>query len=145
MPAEMLLAIKEEMDLQNQLTISHIVRDNLSFPKDQPPVPIGLRVISGMGRKSVRASSAVVIGQSVESGIGSSLDYMAAHEFGVPAHDVVAKGKALRFMIGERVIFRKKVHIPALPARAPIQRGIADRAGEYGQGISQAIVEAWKQ
>ena len=129
LPENILNGVAAALDLQNQYTISHIVRDYLSFPKDEPPSEIGLRVQTGRGRASIRASKAVVNGQQVQSAIGSNVEYMAAHEFGatIPAHDIVPKnGQALRFRIGDRVIFRKKVHIPEveLPARAPVQSGM---------------------
>ncbi len=150
LPMNMLIGIARAMDLENQFTITHIVSDYLSFPRDQPPVSIGLRVQTGRGRASIRASKAEIRGETVSSAIGSNVDYMAAHEFGatIPAHDIVPKsGKALRFMIGDRVIFATKVHIPEfeLPARAPVQTGIEDRAQEYGQAISDAINEAWEK
>jgi hypothetical protein len=147
LPQNILAGIALAMDLQNQFTISHIVRDYLSFPKDGPSTDIGLRVQSGRGRASIRASKAKVTGQAVQSAIGSNIGYMAAHEFGatIPAHDVVAKGGALRFRIGDRVLFRKKVHIPEveLPARAPVQHGIEDRLDDYSEAISAEIQKIW--
>jgi hypothetical protein len=147
LPQNILAGIAAQMDLQNQYTVSHIVRDYLSFPKDGPSTDIGLRVQTGRGRGSIRASKPVVQGQEVKSAIGSDVGYMGTHEFGatIPAHDIVAKGGALRFKIGDRVLFRKKVHIPEveLPARAPVQHGIEDRLDDYGAAFSAEIQKLW--
>lgn len=148
LPQNILLGIAAAMDKQNLFTVSAIQRDYLSFPKGEPSTPVGLRVQTGRGRSSVRSSKAVINGQQVESAIGSNVGYMAVHEFGatIPAHDVVAKGGALRFKIGDRVIFAKKVHIPEieLPARAPIQNGIANRVDDYSNAISAEIQKVWE-
>ena len=145
LPDSMLGAMAKALDQQNQLTISHIIEDYASFSKEGPAQEIGLRVQSGRYRASIRASKAVVNGQAVSSGIGDNLVYAAIHEFGgvIPAHDVVPKSAgALRFMIGDRVVFANKVHIPdiTMPARAPIQHGIEDRLGDYGEALSDAVV-----
>lgn len=146
LPATALQAIAATFDEQNQYTLASLTRDYLSFPKQGPSVPIGLRVQSGLLRRSMQAAPAVIQGQRVTTGIGSNLKYAAAHEFGatIPAHTIKAKpGKALRFMIGERVIFAKEVKIPAitLPARAMVQRAIKDRLPKYGQAVSAAILK----
>jgi hypothetical protein len=151
-PQWMLAAIAAAMAAENDLTVSHIQEKYLSFPRDEPATELGLRVQSNRLRQSLWASDPVIRGQVVESAIGDNVtshgvNYAAVHEFGatIPAHKVTAKGKALRFEIGGRVLFRKSVNIPevTLPARAPIQHGIADRAGAYGSAISDAISKAW--
>jgi phage virion morphogenesis protein len=45
--------------------------------------------------------------------VGSNKEYAAVHQFG--ATIVPKNGKALRFMLGDRVVFAKKVTIPARP------------------------------
>jgi phage gpG-like protein len=147
-PQKMLEAIAATLKYQNELTVSHIQSSYLSFPKDGPPSEIGLRVQSNRLRQSAWASDPVISGQVVDSAIGDNVEYAAAHEFGadIPAHKVVAKGKALRFQIGDRVLYRKSVNIPEvhLPARGMFRRGINDRLSEYSKSISIAMVEAMK-
>ena len=148
LPAANLQATAKAMDKENQLTLAHIIRDYASFPKDGKPSPIGLRVQSGLYRRSLRASDAIVVGQQVLSSIGSNVKYAAAHEFGatIPAQTIYPKkGKALRFMIGSRMVFAKKVNLPerVIPARAPIQHGIRDRLANYSQSIGDAIAKGF--
>jgi hypothetical protein len=156
LPQTAMAEIVKAMDLQNQITVGLIKSKYLSFPKQNPPVEMGLRYVSGRYRQSLRASQAVAVGQRVESGIGSSVvskegvSYPAVHEFGarIPAHDIYPKNKgALKFQIGERTVFAKVVHHPGstIPARAPIQSGIEDRIAEYGEAVSNAIVNALKR
>ncbi len=150
LPESALIEIAKAMNLQNNLTVRHIDIDYLSFPKDQPPVDIGLRAVSGRLRGSLRASPAEVSGQSVVSGIGSNVKYAAIHEFGgrTAPHEIRPKaGAALKFQIGERTVFAKVVHHPGseIPARAPIQHGIEDRLDSYSKAVSDAIINALKQ
>jgi phage gpG-like protein len=147
MPSKMLLAIAAAMNEENAYTVAHIQTEYLSFPKDGPSVEIGLRAQSQRLRSSVFASAASVQGETIESAIGSSVEYAAIHEFGgrIPAHTVTAKNaKALAFSIGDRVIYRKSVKIPDvdMPARRPIGRGIEDRLVEVGEAIGEAIVNS---
>ncbi len=154
LPQEMLWAIAAAMKFENALTVSHIREAYLNFPKQGPTVPIGCRAVTKRMRQSLWASDPVISGQVVQSAIGNNavsktgVCYPAVHEFGatIPAHKITASGKALRFKIGERIIFRKSVNIPevTLPARAPIQRGISDRLSDYSQGISEAIAAGWR-
>lgn len=144
MPEAMLKNIAESMDLQNQLTISHIQATKLS---QRGPTTLGVR--TNRLRSSIRATDAGVLGQSVHSAIGSNVAYAAIHEFGgrIPAHDIVAKnGKALRFMIGGRIVYRSRVRIPeiTMPARAYVQTSIEERADDYGVAFSEAINDAWE-
>lgn len=153
LPQNILEGIAHAMDLQNEQTVGRIQLRYLSFPPQGPSNAIGLRRKTGRYRDTLRASKAVIVGQRVISAIGSNVvsadgvSYPAVHEFGatIPAHDVVAKGGALRFKIGDRVLFRKKVHIPEieLPARAPIQHGIEDRLDNYSKAISAEVQKVW--
>lgn len=54
--------------------------------------------------------------------VGTNLKYAAIHNFGgkINEHDVVARnGKALKFVVNGKTLFRKKSHIPTMniPAR----------------------------
>jgi phage gpG-like protein len=83
LPARMLQAVARAMDEQNQLTIGVMVEKRLSFPREMPPTPDGLRVITNTLRKSVLARPVEVgAGGVVRSSIGSAVRYAALHEFG---------------------------------------------------------------
>jgi phage gpG-like protein len=150
LPQTALVEIAKAMNLQNDFTVRHIMLDYLSFPKDQPPVEMGLRAITGQLRGRLRASKAEVSGQTVSSGIGSSVKYAAIQELGgrTAPHDIYPKNKAtLKFQLGDRTVFAKVVHHPGseIPARAPIQHGIQDRLDNYSKAISDAIINALNQ
>jgi len=150
LPETAIVEIAKAMKLQTALTISHIQSDYLSFPKQQPPVDVGLRRITGRLFQSLHAFAPEVSGQTVSNSIGDNVVYARIHEFGgrTSAHDIRPKvGKALRFQLGQRMAFAKVVHHPGseIPARAPIQHGITDRLDDYAKAVSDAIANAFKQ
>lgn len=155
LPQNVLLGIAAAMDLQNQYTISHVVRDYLSFPKSGPSKDIGLRVQTGRGRASVRASKAKVNGQEVQSAIGSNVEYMFYHEFGAhhPARNAnVHFGKAdkfgrRKFSTASQADIGMRVHHGEwdAPARGMVQHGIEDRLDDYSAAISAEIQEVWDE
>jgi len=150
LPETAIVEIARAMQLQTNLTISHIDKEYLSFPKDQPPVELGLRSITGRLSRALHAFDPAVSGQNVSSAIGDNVKYAAIHEFGgrTSPHDITPKsGSALRFRLGERMVFAKVVHHPGsdIPARAPIQHGILDRLDDYAKAVSDAITNAFKQ
>lgn len=146
-PASVPRAIAKAMDVQNQLTVDHIIEHRMT---GQGPFPVSegrLGVRTGRLRSSLRASAAVVNGQSITAAIGSNVKYAGAHEFGAVTKPHIIKarpGKSLRFFLGGREIFRKSVKHPGskIPARQPIYRGIQDRADAYGAALSQAALKA---
>lgn len=86
--AGVVAALAGALDNQNVLTVAHIHRAYLSFPKHGQPVAMGLRAVSTPGyRGTLHASQTVVSGNGLESGIGSPINkagfsYPALHEFG---------------------------------------------------------------
>lgn len=146
-PAAVPRAIAQEMNLQNQLTIGHIVQRRMTGKGPFPPSEGRLGVKTGRLRGSLRATAAVVQGQTITSAIGTNVKYAGIHEFGgtIPAYVITARNKkSLRFVIGGKVLFRKSVNHPAteIPARAPIFRGIEDRAEQVGAALSGAALKA---
>ncbi|MCX6915759.1 MAG: hypothetical protein NT167_22390, partial [Verrucomicrobia bacterium] len=163
MPTELPVKIARVMDYQNALTVSHIQRAYLSFPKGSPPVDIGCRVQSNRLRGGAWASAATATGDSqVTSSIGDNVKYAAIHEFG---GDFTRKGGKVRLLtdasgtlLGQRknarlaVFARTKkdvrkmdarykevaygAHAVHYPERRPFRRGIADRIPNYGKAIS---------
>lgn len=161
--------VAREMDRQNQFTVSRIQSRYLSYPKSGPTQADGLRVISNRLRASVRASKAVPTATGVVSSIGSNVVYAAIHEFGDTIHRVTKPG-SVRLKTdrqgnlrrqgrnGQLAIFARasekhfktvshaggKAYDIEMPARAPFAHGIADRADDYGAGLSSAILNYWE-
>jgi phage gpG-like protein len=154
-------AIAREMDYQNQLTVAQIQRGHLSGPTTDSSLSVRTNRLRG----SVRASSAVATGTGVVSSIGSNVVYAAAHEFGALIHhparsgsvrlrtdrngQLLRNGNLAIFAAGrhKRAVtrdYKAEAYDVTIPARAPFGHGIADRAEEYGQGISSAIVNYWE-
>lgn len=159
MPDWLLNELAPVMDKQNQLTVGHIQRDYLSFPKSGPVVAIGCRVQTNRLRGSLRASQSVVVGGTLRSAIGSNVVYAAAQEFGFDGEVFVKPHTRKQFSSGVAIGkrgpvkikkqtgtvnvrgFTRKMH---LPGRGFVRRGLADRAGDYTAAFSKAIVNAWK-
>jgi len=146
-PAIVPQAIAKATDEQNNLTVGSIIKNRMTGKGPFPPSEGKLGVRSGRLRASLRATPAIVTGQTVSSSIGSNVKYMGIHEFGgqTKPHLIKASGgKSLRFVLGGRVVFAKSVKHPGskIPARAPIFRGIEDRSDAYGAALSGAALKA---
>jgi phage gpG-like protein len=147
-----LRAIARRMDFENNLTIEQIRRFHLSGPTTDS----SLSVRTSRLRGSIRSTQPIVTADGVESSIGSNLIYAGVHEFGfegevqVRPHNRTSR-KFQKFKFGGKTINRKirgaDIRVGTfkrqmrIPARAPIGHGIADRAEDYGAGISTAITE----
>jgi hypothetical protein len=142
LPREGLMAVSRALDGENALTVAHIQRAYLSFPSSGPVVAYGLRTQTGSLRRSLRATKAVVTGQTVRSAIGGNVtrrgvNYLAVHELGAyhaarpPLRREGSKSK------------RKLTGMKAWnsPARGMIRRGIQDRAAAMGAACSQALLD----
>ncbi len=156
-PTEGLIAMAKALDQQNHLTVGHAFRKYLSFPKDGPTTPIGLRAISNRLRGSYAPAPAVISGQRIESAIGSNVSYAAVHEFGfdgevgVRAHtrrlfrNTSSTGRRLKKKVqtGVTQVGEHTMHMH-MPARAPIQHAIADRKASYGEALGRALIATLK-
>ncbi len=150
--AGMYRALLPVVDEQNEFTVGAIKQNRLNFPKHGPTVDTGLRHQSGRLFKSIRASKAVVFGNSVRSGIGSNVKYLGAHEFGfdgevqVPAHmrerhvRQVIFGRRKKVRTGDIAVRGHKRHL-RLKERAPIRRELAARADKYAEAVVGSIVK----
>lgn len=167
-PDRMGAAIFAAMDHENELTIGHIQAERLSR---RGPETLG--VVTNRLRSSIRKTNALWNGNRVDSSIGTNVEYAGVHEFGfdgdvnVRAHTrhvhlyrqgtlLLSKGLASiraralgKTKIGKAVasgISQVRAHVRhmKIKARAPIQRGIRDRADNYSQAISRAIEGAWR-
>ncbi len=138
--------IAKVMDKENELTVGHIISRRMTGQGPFAASEGKLGVRTGRLRRSLRRTKATIVGDGVVSAIGTNVKYMGPHEFGATTkpHTIRAKaGKALRFGIGGKVVFRKSVKHPGskIPARRPIFRGIEDRRAAYGQAIGQATID----
>ncbi len=137
--ALILEAVRVTMDLQNELTVGHIQERKLSRRGSET-----LGVVTNRLRSSVRPAVARIRGSKVLSAIGSNVKYMGAHEYGTDPYDIHARrGSSLRFAIGGRELFRKRVRHPGHKERAPIRKGTEERLGQYQKALSTAIVEVY--
>lgn len=166
LPRRVLVAIKTGLDDENRNTVSIIQRDFMSFPKQGPSTLEGLRVQSNRLRASVRASKAIISGDTVTAAIGSNVKYAALHEFGGVVHHPAragsvrlrtdARGNLLRQGAnGKLAVFAKKSHKRAktvsyqgqaydvtYPARRPFLRGIQRNLEGLRATVSRKVVEA---
>lgn len=165
-PARLMRDVAAAIDLENELTVGHIQAQRMSR---RGPETLG--VVTNRLRLSLRPSKAEIREDSVDSSIGSNVGYMGPHEFGfqglvtVRAHErrVFASrggGERTRYSMGEdgRIVARKtgrarrvsgvvQVRSHAremnIPSRAPIRRGIADRARNYRDALTRAALNAF--
>lgn len=156
-PTELGNVIAYTMDEENQFTIAHISEKRLTGQGPFPPSQGRLGVRTGQLRRSLRANKAEVIRNVVSSSIGTNVRYAGMHEFGftgsvvVPAHRRRVKSRDVIERVGKRrvktasgvAIVREHTRNVRFPERAPIRRGIEDRAPEYGTAVSNAIVNLW--
>lgn len=167
-PQAVVRAVIAALNDENGRTVAHVQRAYMSFPKHEPTTLEGLRAVSNRLRNSVSASKAQQSGSNtITSSIGSNVKYAAIHEFGGVIQRTVkpgsvrlrttAAGELMRQSSGRLAVFAKKSHkrvevvsFPGgksysitMPARAPIQRGIADRVEDYRSALSAAVLAAW--
>lgn len=113
----LLASLAGTLDDQNLFTLGKIQRDQLNFPRKGPTQPHGLRHQSGKLFSSPISTPAKVIGEALESVIGSAVVYAAVHEYGSTKKNI--------------------------PARAPFQTGLHARVPEYLTAIQGAITDLW--
>lgn len=146
-PARVAPALQEAMDLQNQFSLARISEKYVSFPRESPPTPDGVRLITGKLRQSLRATPAVASGNGVTSSIGSNRAqaYILEHGGVTRPHVIKArKAKALYFMGKTGGVFCRSVNHPGskIAARHYVARGVTDRLAEYQTAFAQAITAA---
>lgn len=165
-PRRILGAVARALDEQNELTVGHIKEQRLSGKGPFPASEGKLGVKTNRLRNSLRRSRAVVTGNSVDSAIGTNVEYAGIHEFGgvitrQPFSTVVrlrtnADGSLLRNRRNGAVFAgrrhkravevlggRGRSYTITMPARRPIGSGIEDMQAAYGTRLSDAIVTAW--
>lgn len=133
-----------------------------------PPSHGILRHVTGRVKKSLRRNDAQIRGETVEGTIGTNVRYAGVHEFGfegdvqVKAHRAKNAATDVLLVSGGRRIFRWElegsgakrakqvasgtVQVRAhsrrmkIPARAPIARGIEDKAEKTGKALGEAVL-----
>ena len=151
-PDRIVDGIRRTIDKENRLTITHVARTRLSFPRASTPGMAGLRVITGNLRRGLIAGlvPARQIGDAVVGSITNNVKYAAIHEYGgiIPPHKIVARrAKALKFSVGGEVLFRRSVNQTrpvTIPARAPVRHGLDERQDEYSRSISAVIMDTFR-
>jgi phage gpG-like protein len=168
-PRPMLEAIARAMDLENDLTVGHIQAKHLTGKGPYPPSEHRLGEVTEMFRKSLRRSAAVIEENAVTSGIGTNLRYAGVHEFGFDGNVTVRQYTRRTFdtfkttqtsmdrwghirkrrietqLMTGSITVRSFTRHMRMPERAPIRTGIEERAQNYQDSISAAIVAAWQE
>lgn len=168
-PVALKVSLGRAVDLENQLTVSHIAQRYLS---KRGPDTLG--VVTNRLRSSLWAAKARVTGGVLLSAIGSNVSYAGVHEFGfdgpVKVRAFTRRNRALdvyRVVRVEAVLnedgsisrrARKSRQLAAqgvqrvrahtrhahYAERAPIRRGIADRMPAYGVALEKATLDYLK-
>jgi hypothetical protein len=112
------------------------VQENLSGPV--------LNVRTGVLRSSIDTRVSRAAGE-VEASVGTAVKYGRYNEFGVPGPlppIYAIHAQALRFKIGGRVFFRKKVAHNPLPERSFLRSALAGIAPEIAPAVAVEVAEA---
>jgi phage gpG-like protein len=107
-----------------------------------------LRVRSGRLRRSINYKI-TKDGDTTTASVGTNVVYAKTHEYGltIPAHIVRARrGKALKFMAGGKMMFRKQVSIPAvkMPERSFLRASLRQMQPEIQTELSKALLNEFK-
>jgi phage gpG-like protein len=101
-----------------------------------------LKVRTGSLRSSINTEVSQTAEQ-VAASVGTNIRYAKVHEYGVAQPWVIAaKGRALRFETGGRVIFRRSVRHPPLPERSFLRSALADMRPAIEAGLREAVAQA---
>jgi hypothetical protein len=135
--------LKKLVDTMNVLAFklqSHIVTDKLNGQV--------LHHRKGILAGSIRVTPAAVdssssIGAEVLGGGGVAW-YGRVHEYGGDGPYVIeaTNKKALRFMVGGKVVFAKRVNHPPLPMRSFMRSSLDDQRAEIAERLQLAMNEA---
>lgn len=141
-------AIRAGLDQENEYTVGAAVERRMSFSRSGPPTMEGLRVQSGLLRRSLRRNDAVISGNSVLGSIGSNVRYFGVHEFGFHGRQRVrAHTRRIAQAFGKKIKAREievKAHERSvnMPARRMVRRTIEERMDDYKDTLSERVVAA---
>jgi hypothetical protein len=164
-PGTMLRAVAAALDLENEYTLALVQTKRLSFPREGPTTLEGLRHISGRLKKSMRRgesdnifSDAKVSGSRVLSSIGSNVRYAGVLEEGFSGEVSVKGHMRTRTVVKEFLRLGKRRFLKAkqrdvevwghtrqmnITGRHYLRRSVEERADEYSQAVSAAVVNSW--
>jgi phage gpG-like protein len=101
-----------------------------------------LKVRTGSLRSSINTEISQTADR-VAASVGTNIRYARPHEYGVDHLWVIAaKGRALRFEINGRVIFRKSVRHPPLPERSFLRSALREMQPAIEAGLREAVGQA---
>jgi len=128
-------ALKETVTRETIALQRHVVEDKLSGQV--------LNARSGALRRSI-TYEVTDQGGEIRGKVGTTLRYGLAHEFGATIHhpgSVARVAKALRFVIGGKVVFAKRTrpHLIKLPERSFLRSSLRDRAADFIQAVRSTI------
>jgi phage gpG-like protein len=96
---------------------------------------------------SLRSSINMLIEEtetSVRASVGTNIVYAKIQEYGVARSWLIEarRAQALRFTVGGRTIFRKRVTHRSLPERSFLRSALAEMAPAIEEGLCDALAEA---
>jgi phage gpG-like protein len=102
-----------------------------------------LKVRTGSLRSSINLE-VTATASDVSATVGTNVRYARYHEFGVghPWLIEAKNAKALRFTVGGRTIFRRRVTHPPLAERSFLRSALADVAPQIEEELREAVAEA---
>lgn len=108
-----------------------------------------LKVRSGRLRRSINYKINKSA-RNITATVGTNVIYGKVHELGltIPAHIVEAKkAKALKFVMGGKTMFRKRVNIPAvkMPQRSFLQTSLAQMQPTIRAELEAALTRGIKE
>lgn len=135
---------KEQLHEAVRLGINATLLDIDAFTKMRLSGDV-LNVGTGAGRASVRVQEMEEGGKGGEITVGSGLEYMRAHEYGVPRGSVTIRprtAQALHFFVDGREVFAKSVqmYLPERPYFRPsIDEAIPRLPGHVGRELNRLV------
>lgn len=138
---KMITMLVRSMNLWARKLQTHIQVDKLSGQV--------LHQRTAKGRNSIRVIDATAEGSALYAevlGGGGVAPYMALHEYGGDGPYIIrpTNKKALRFMMGSRVVFATKVLHPPMPQRSFMRSSLADMQAEIAAGLQAALDQGSK-
>jgi hypothetical protein len=169
-PRALTANLQKTLNFENELTVGHIVEKRATGRGPFPPEEGRLGVVTSRYRRAVRRAGAIIANGEIWSAIGNNVRYAGGHEFGFTGTVQVKEHQRRRFgtfIVGGGAYLdpntgrikkqrKREIEAPtgistvrahprdvAIPERAPIRRGIADRALNYREALSTAIVNTF--
>jgi hypothetical protein len=169
-PRALMVNLRTTLDLQNEMTGSHIIAKRMSR---RGPETLG--VVTSRLRSNVHRTAARIQGDGIMSAIGNNVRYMGGHEFGFTGTVQVKEHRARHhaldvFKVGRQGTLTRGLELPDIgrsrrnrktqvadgfvtvrahpmkmniKERAPLRRGINDRITDYRAALSGSVVKTF--